>query len=499
MKSSVRDSFLFIFMCVLGGVAISLFHSTLNSTFLDQDRMILIIVSVVLNIGVILYHYTIPPHPKFVILPFRKWTIRFHVWSGTVELLSGLSCIIFQSKEAAIVQACAALLFHVPTALLQTPIVFGSKAIMIPSYLLCIIIHAYCAFQLFLDPSSLSWAINTFLIFNVYAWCRFYFYLFDRYHLIGNQKYTVSILMAGLTIIPALFGSLSLLLLVGYVAVYIILVRSIFIKNPQQYAFFVHERGRDSLLSGDFIQSKVHLSDILTLKTESERDKADYVFRLLDTNQDGYLAHDELQELLTEWGLSKKEVLRYFSWLHDNRVDFDLFFHKMSPIWKYIYFEILKSRLVTEESEMVGRSLESLRSTKSVQEIKKNIEFNLLKQTPFLRDAENQLVEDLASSLTVKNYFKGDVIFNEGDSGDRFYLIYQGSVSVHKHNDFITSLNEGACFGEIALIENRPRNATIKSESDLVLYSLSKASFDYVLEKYPQIRDEIFSLILKRR
>jgi len=469
MTKKTKNLILFLILFILAITVLFAFQGNLASTHLENQLLFLLSLSVVLNCGVILYHYSIPPHPKFLILPKRKWAIRFHVWSGTIELISGVFACFFLSPTAAIIQASAALFFHIPTALLQTPIVFGSKAVMTPSYLLCIFIHGYCALQLLINPTSQAWAINTFLIFNIYAWCRFYFYFFDRFHLFGNEKYSVSILFAGLTIIPALFGPLSILILVAYIGFYIFLVKFFFITTPQQYSNLVYERGRDALLGPEFIKNNVKMSEIISLKDESPRDKAEYVFNLLDSNKDSVLSQLDLEKLFYEWGLSKSEVENYYNFLGTKNINFDLFFHKMSPIWKYIFL------------------------------VKKDIQISLLKNTPFLKDADSNLVEDLSESLIVKEFNKGDILFSEGDQGDRFYLLGSGYISVYKSGEFITNLSQGACVGEMALIENRPRNATIICEETCVFYSLSRHSFDYVLNAYPNLKQDLIKLINDRK
>jgi hypothetical protein len=499
MTRKTKNLLLFFILFFVAFFILFAFQGMLETTHLHSHLLVLLLLSVILNLGVILYHYSIPPHPKFLILPARRWTIRFHVWSGTIELISGIVACFFLSPVAALIQACAALFFHIPTALLQTPIVFGSKAVMTPSYLLCIFIHGFCALQLFLNPNSQAWAINTFLIFNIYAWCRFYFYFFDKFHLFGNEKYSVSILFAGLTIIPALFGPLSILILGSFIGLYIFLVKFLFISTPEQYSNLVHERGRYALLGPEFINKNVKMSDIIYLKGESQRDKANYVFNLLDSDKDQLLSKGDLEMLLYEWGLSKGEVENYYSYLGTNNINFDLFFHKMSPIWKFVFFDILKAHDTTESSDMIRRSLESLKSTKSVSLVKKEIQISLLLSTPFLKDADIRLVEDLSESLLVKDLNKGDVLFSEGDLGDRFYLVGSGNISVFKSGEFITTLSQGACVGEMALIENRPRSATIISLDACVLYSLSKQSFDYVLSAYPHLKEDLLKLIHARK
>jgi Cyclic nucleotide-binding domain len=495
---NVKKIFVFACLAFAALMVLETFKFRLSHVSLDPGLWVLIWVSLFLNLGVILYHYSIPAHPKFLILPQRKWTLRFHIWSGTIELVSGFLACVFYSPKAALIQGLAGLLIHVPTALLQTPIVFGSKAIMVPSYLLCIFIHAYCAFNLIINPDSHSWAISTFLIFNIYAWCRFFFYFFDRFHLFGDQKYSTSILFAGLTIIPSLFGPLSMLLLVGYIGLYFLLVKMLFIRSHESYLSFVHERRRDSVLSSDLVLSRVTPEDILSLKYESERDKADFVFKLLSGGK-SHLEHERFSQLLTEWGLSKSEVLRYLNHLGKFNIDFDVFHYKLASVWRYIYFEVLRTLNSDGPNEMIGRSLEGIRSEREVKIVKNAIQESLLRKVSFFSDASDKLIEDLASSLTLRKYSSGEIVFSVGDVGDRFYLIKEGSVCVIKGGKKVAKLTSGDCFGEMALVDLSPRNASVVTEGRTEFYTLSKSSFEYVLSHHVDVRTQLEELILSRR
>jgi len=477
---------------------LNLFKGKLENLRADTGIWTLLIISTLLNVAVIIYHYSIPPHPKFLILPFRRWTIRIHILSGTIELISGVLACFFYSPKAALISAIAGLFFHVPTALNQVPIVFGSKAIMIPSYLLCIFIHGYCAFNLLINPNSHAWAMSTFLIFNVYVWCRFYFYFFDRLNLMGDQKYTASILFAGLTIIPSLFGSLSMLLLVSYISLYFFMVWLFFLKTPEDYTAFVHERGRDAIFGSRFIQTKVQTDKVKELKNESERDKAEYVFNLLSNNEK-VIKQSVLSGLLYEWGLSKKEVSRYSSFFGMNDIDFETFLFKMDSIWRYIYFDVLRGINSSEKTEMITRSLEGLKSDQEVKNLKRNIQFNLLKNVSFLQNATPQLIEDLASSLTLRKISANEEIFHEGEVGDRFYLISNGAVFVYKNSDLVAELNEGSFFGEIALVDFCPRNATVIAKTNCEFYTLSKSSFEFVIKRHLELKSKIEEFIRLRK
>ncbi len=256
----------------------------------------LVVVSALANVVVIAYHYTIPAHPKFLMLPWRRWVLRAHIVSGTVELVCGLIACFGDSPMAARAMAVAALGFHVPSALVQTGIVFGSRAIMVPSYVLCILTHAFCAGMLLAQPDSRMWAVNTFLVFNVYVWCRVYYYLFDLLNLFSAEKYTIAILAAGATMIPALFGPLGFLLLAGFVGTYIVLYRALFARSPAAYGDFVRERPRDRAIPDE--TAPRWETDV------DEEGRAGEYFELLDRDADGQLNRDELRRALAPWGLS---------------------------------------------------------------------------------------------------------------------------------------------------------------------------------------------------
>jgi CRP-like cAMP-binding protein len=96
-------------------------------------------------------------------------------------------------------------------------------------------------------------------------------------------------------------------------------------------------------------------------------------------------------------------------------------------------------------------------------------------------------IEELLHRLEPIVVHTGDVIIRQGDPGDFFYMIDQGTALVthNPENDQdsieLAELNKGATFGEAALLSNRPRNATVTMMSDGILLRLSKEDFDKLL------------------
>jgi hypothetical protein len=97
----------------------------------------------------------------------------------------------------------------------------------------------------------------------------------------------------------------------------------------------------------------------------------------------------------------------------------------------------------------------------------------------------------IAAELEEFQYPKGAVIFQQGGKADSFYLIYGGSVrimrTVNKKEYQLALLVKEDYFGEMALIAKRPRSATVTALADTSLLVLSRADFEKLFNKNPQL------------
>jgi Ca2+-binding EF-hand superfamily protein len=261
---------------------------------------VLVWLSVAANVFVLGYHYTQPAHPKFTMLPRRRAVLLAHILSGSVELVAGLVAFVQPGHRlAGGVMAATALLVHVPSALAQTPIVFGSRALMVPAYLLCIAMHAACAVRLALDPASHGWATNTFLVFNVYAWVRVYFLAFERLELFRANQYTLAVLAAGSTLVPAVFGPLAFLFVATFVGADVLLHRVLGDRAAGDFAERIRERARDAYVHPDLAAGSAGQSDPAGVRR---------AFAALDADGDGVLTRVELEGELARRGVPTELV-----------------------------------------------------------------------------------------------------------------------------------------------------------------------------------------------
>jgi EAL domain-containing protein (putative c-di-GMP-specific phosphodiesterase class I) len=96
------------------------------------------------------------------------------------------------------------------------------------------------------------------------------------------------------------------------------------------------------------------------------------------------------------------------------------------------------------------------------------------------------------------NFSAGDVIFKEGDPGDSAYLIEEGSVEVSVSSTQRTRINKGELFGEIALIDQQPRTATVRALENTVLIPIPRQLVKERLEKTDPVVRHLLLTILER-
>ena len=108
--------------------------------------------------------------------------------------------------------------------------------------------------------------------------------------------------------------------------------------------------------------------------------------------------------------------------------------------------------------------------------------YQLKKISLFHETSESKLIE-ICMMMKKEKFKKGETVFSEGEMGEKLYLIKKGKVKVFKDLKFIRELCEGNCFGEVSLLINEPRSATIIAESDLSLFSLNKDDLNSIIDK----------------
>jgi MFS family permease len=91
----------------------------------------------------------------------------------------------------------------------------------------------------------------------------------------------------------------------------------------------------------------------------------------------------------------------------------------------------------------------------------RDADIQILRAVPMLAVLPAATIEQLGAALDHAEFAPGQTVFAQGDAGDRFYVVESGRADVVRHGRVINTLGRGAGFGEIALLDARPRTATI--------------------------------------
>jgi hypothetical protein len=101
----------------------------------------------------------------------------------------------------------------------------------------------------------------------------------------------------------------------------------------------------------------------------------------------------------------------------------------------------------------------------------------LLRATSIFHPLAQPVIERLSRNLIPVVPSAGELVIRQGDAGDRFYLIEEGTVRVSIDDRHVADLGAGNFFGEIALLRNAPRNATVTASGRVRLLALERTEF----------------------
>ncbi|PKL15275.1 MAG: hypothetical protein CVV49_21590 [Spirochaetae bacterium HGW-Spirochaetae-5] len=125
-----------------------------------------------------------------------------------------------------------------------------------------------------------------------------------------------------------------------------------------------------------------------------------------------------------------------------------------------------------------------------------------LSKIRFLNILPAESVAQLIPYVNIRRYPAGVTVFSQGEQGQELFFIVQGNVQVIRvsGNDskVIDELGAGDTFGEMALISDQPRTATIRTIDEVEVYTLQKIDFQYLLKQSPEMQDASRKLMAER-
>jgi len=131
-------------------------------------------------------------------------------------------------------------------------------------------------------------------------------------------------------------------------------------------------------------------------------------------------------------------------------------------------------------------------------------DLDYLRILPPFQDLTEEKFDSLSENISDIKLSKGESVFKAGEEGDAFYVIKSGMVRVHieapdnGEKIILSNLSEGDYFGEMALLTNGPRSASIETITNVSLLRLDKAGFDRILEEDPKVSIAISHMLSQR-
>ena len=123
----------------------------------------------------------------------------------------------------------------------------------------------------------------------------------------------------------------------------------------------------------------------------------------------------------------------------------------------------------------------------------------ILRRVPLFDGLSERELQAVANAAKERRFDTGDRVVGEGEGGVGFFVIADGTARVESHGQRRGTLESGASFGEIALLEDGGlRSATVVAESPLRVFGLTTWQFTPLLEQHPSIAVKIARILARR-
>jgi ATP-binding cassette, subfamily B, bacterial len=131
------------------------------------------------------------------------------------------------------------------------------------------------------------------------------------------------------------------------------------------------------------------------------------------------------------------------------------------------------------------------------------VDVDRLRMIPLFAGFASEALAAIAGRFILERFAAGEVVVRQNEPGDKLYLISHGEAEVvavrNGEERFLNRLGRGDYFGEMALLSNEPRNATVRTRIPTQFYSLTADDFQALLEQMPEVRDAVARTYEDRR
>jgi putative ABC transport system ATP-binding protein len=142
-----------------------------------------------------------------------------------------------------------------------------------------------------------------------------------------------------------------------------------------------------------------------------------------------------------------------------------------------------------------------IKSDVLVQEANLIVEF--LKRVDAFSGLSVATLASMADKMWTQQHNAGATVIRQGETSKQFFIIRQGEVDIIREEEgeakIVSTLREGECFGEEALLRGKPRNATVRTRKPTLLYVLGEGDFRDAVDSSESLREELNKVLFERQ
>jgi CRP-like cAMP-binding protein len=130
--------------------------------------------------------------------------------------------------------------------------------------------------------------------------------------------------------------------------------------------------------------------------------------------------------------------------------------------------------------------------------LRKNAKVELIKRVPLFSHCSKKelgLVAQIADEIDLP---EGKTLMREGDRGREFFVLVEGNADVRKGNRKLNTMGNGDFFGEIALVSQKPRTATVTTTSPVRALVVTEQSFRSLMDRVPDVQRKVLQALADR-
>ena len=121
-----------------------------------------------------------------------------------------------------------------------------------------------------------------------------------------------------------------------------------------------------------------------------------------------------------------------------------------------------------------------------------------LAAVPLFEGLSKQQLRRISRLMTRLDWPAGKVLTREGEQGDEFVIVLEGEVEVRQGDRVVATRGPGEYVGEIALLDKRPRTATVVATTPVLVEVLSRREFMSLLAEAPELSEQILATVAQR-